>query len=584
MAATGAISLVANVSAPVGLADVAFRAGKDIYEKLSKFRKVSREVDSLLSTIQRLETAIASVNLYLANFSRSEYVTHDRQPLPDMDPVLEGCASELTKLNIAISAVKITCSDDWSVQWLKKARYVLSEEEMMKSRHTLENYINALNLHLGANQGQNQIVLRQQLEATRADIDTAQSAIIQQTTTSSRMIQTYVADSSNIMKDAIVAGAQTTQFAVETSKNYISNAICSSIDSVRQDILTSSSEANQRLSGVVVAVDVVSKRAESSVNATVQTHECKSASRHASLKREIARSEKALERRIRSVRRGLKTNLQTDHAMARMQGVKLDQVQSDVKQLARFVASITITETADHGIQFEGTNIQAILPPLWSIRSDLTKALSRLSREGSMKISQGELAWLEDELENLIDAAYASRKRSRLSRTSTSESSTSPRSPSNNDRGTGKLVRNNFERLKNSSQMTTTRVVDSFAIKTPIGHIDISISRSSENQSATDCGSQTAIRFSFWPKQFSSEATIAIAATFLRQSHTQQIARQLLVWNVPEDASELIELVLDDNVSALSNKFGQGTASIYDCTKEGDSLLAVLPQFHYFHM
>lgn len=152
MAATG-LSVAANAFAPIGLADVAFRAGKDLYDKLTKFRNAPKEVDNLLDIVKRLDTAIASVKIYLTEFGVSQYVTQDHQPLPDTDEILQGCASEFTKLNVALGAAEVTPSDGWTLQWMKKARFVLSEEEVVKSQRILDSYINALNPILAIHQG-----------------------------------------------------------------------------------------------------------------------------------------------------------------------------------------------------------------------------------------------------------------------------------------------------------------------------------------------------------------------------------------------------------------------------------------------
>lgn len=445
MAAAG-LSLAANSFAPIGVADVAFRAGKDLYDKLSKFRNALEEVGNLLNTVKTLDAAIASVNLYLIEYGNSQYVTHDHQPLPNTDEILQGCASEFTKLSIALGAAEITSSDGWKLQWMKRSRFVLSEEEIVKSRRILDSYINALSPILSVHQAtyleepytvasgcltcdrRNQIVLRQQLESARTDSGAAHNAIIEQTISSTNATQQHVANSSRAIQHAVTSTAQITQSTIQSSTSQVSRNVFDSAENIRQDILTTSGTTHRAISDVLLAIDAKSQQTESEVKTAIQSHDGKSNSRHAQTWLAVARSGSQIHREIRAVQIGMRNKKQADFALSKRQlqtaskqCTQLNQIQSGMEETKSLIASVTVTPPTDYGIRFEGTNMHTILIPLLTVAPDLAKAFSTLAAEGRMKISAAELKWLEDEFENLIDAAHFSRKQCNSSTSSTSK-------------------------------------------------------------------------------------------------------------------------------------------------------------------
>lgn len=256
------------------------------------------------------------------------------------------------------------------------------------------------------------------------------------------------------------------------------------------------------------------------------------------------------------------------------QSAQISQLHSEVRRATNLIASVTITEKSDYGIQFEGTNMQAILLPLLTIEPHLAKAFSTLAGEGRMKISAAELTWLEDELENLIGAACASRRQKKSSLSPELKPQGPISFPTVDCVVQDPIQVESRQKESAAGQRRLLKTTDFYTVTTPIGTIAISFHHQIADRSARKCDQQTMIRFAFAPSRTSAHVP-AIQAMFLKHIHTPHITRHLRVWNIVADFRNTNQLIVSGNISGLRAGLTQGTISIYDCSEHGASMLAV---------
>ena len=84
------LSAAANAFAVVGLADVVFRAGTQLYDVLNRARAASKSIPQLLSTLKCLTAIIAEVRAFAKEFEQSPFALEDKQTLlPELETILK---------------------------------------------------------------------------------------------------------------------------------------------------------------------------------------------------------------------------------------------------------------------------------------------------------------------------------------------------------------------------------------------------------------------------------------------------------------------------------------------------------------
>lgn len=237
-------------------------------------------------------------------------------------------------------------------------------------------------------------------------------------------------------------------------------------------------------------------------------------------------------------------------------------------KLNQFVANIAFTELD----RVEGKNVEAILVPLLNIAPDFAKALATLAKEGAMVLSPAEMGWLIDEFENLIDFGHDTRKRLRTSSMGRRGLVQSARASQGqyqdqhqvNPAGRSALV---TERRKRPALSRTC------VLETRFGNLQITLQRSGHEAPDHHLRS-CAVQLSYYPRPGLPEST-GLTAMFFKRADAQCVYRQIRVFNNIGFQSDLELLIVMDNVEALRDRLVEGTASIYDCTEAGDSLVSV---------
>lgn len=397
----------------------------------------------------------------------------------------------------------------------------------------------------------NDIVLRRELKAVREDVaDTHASA---NSTISD--LQQNVAASSQTMEQ----GVQQVSAAIQSSKQ----ANSASFLRVEKSLASGHAE----LSGINIAIDDRAKIIKQNLS---------------SVKKSLTRGRReqgALVRRQKASTSKLMT--------------RLDDICST---LAQQTANISLTETEDNGIFFEGKNLDAIVLPLMLMQTDLSKAILNLMTERSIKISRSEARWVEEEFEKLLvhgheAAALAARSRYSEARTrgahhlssalTTWTTSSKPASSKSNSRN----------QIQHRESWCTLQKAHRFQqrhqIHTAAGILVLDLDNGAHDEGVRgfdqSSPSLLGFRISFLPKL--NLSSVGVTAAFFKQFETTiepKITRLVQIYNTVPRTSQAFLFAEKNDVKGLQKLFAAGEASPYDCYESGNSLLDVSTNFHLY--
>jgi hypothetical protein len=97
-------SVAANAFQVVGFADTVFRVGRALYELFDKGRSASSNVALLLLELQALLSVVASVRVFITEYSASTFAQDDGQTLSSVHTVLTLIEQDFRHLRGAFGA------------------------------------------------------------------------------------------------------------------------------------------------------------------------------------------------------------------------------------------------------------------------------------------------------------------------------------------------------------------------------------------------------------------------------------------------------------------------------------------------
>ncbi|PGH20051.1 hypothetical protein AJ80_03701 [Polytolypa hystricis UAMH7299] len=191
---------------------------------------------------------------------------------------------------------------------------------------------------------------------------------------------------------------------IKATRNEIANAgqsIQTNLLGLQQHVTATSHTIQQRVEKVSAAV-VTSGQANSTSFRTLEDHAKTLNNRLGSI-----------DTRLAGHRNGQRVFLRRQKASTSKFLTRLDNVCST---LTRQIATISLRETENNGIIFEGENLGAIALPLMQMKGEIGKAIRTLRAEGSMMVSQSEARWIREQMEHLLarsheDAAWTIRNK-----------------------------------------------------------------------------------------------------------------------------------------------------------------------------
>lgn len=206
------LSAAANAFAVVGLADVVFRAGTQLYDVLNRARAASKSIPQLLSTLKCLTAIIAEVRAFAKEFEQSPFALEDKQTLlPELETILKDCERELVDLRALATTASGGIGSGWLRQWKKSLIWALDDQKVIQSCRSLEGYKGALTAALTVTGRLDDVVLRKEIKSTRADISSLQNA----THSNFQDVQQQVLSSSSITQQGLQKISASIQCSVQ---------------------------------------------------------------------------------------------------------------------------------------------------------------------------------------------------------------------------------------------------------------------------------------------------------------------------------------------------------------------------------
>jgi hypothetical protein len=381
---------------------------------------------------------------------------------------------------------------------------------------------------------QNDIVLRRELKAVRDDVANVQVSA----RTNFSDLQTHVTSASSTVEQQISA-------AIESSKQ----ATSASFDNVQESLAS----GYARLGSIDHTLDVQADKVDQSLKSVSKT---------------ISKNRKVLCRQQK---------VSTSKLMTRL---------NDVHSLTQQIAIISLTETANNDIIFEGQNLGAITLPLMLMETDLIKAIRTLMANGTVTISPSEARWIQEEFENLLacghEAAALSSRRRRDSR-ARSRSHADPSVPTRTTSSKAASFKSNHPKHNEhhalvSKFRTMHRLPQRHQFYTAAGILVVETDSHDEKFHQSDHSKSSFLSFRIWFLPKLRHCSVSVAASFshlLEMGSKPKITRLVQSYNVIRNTSPAITYASTNNIAALQNLFLKGKSSPNDCNEEGVSLLMV---------
>lgn len=133
------LSVAANAFAVVGLADVAFRYGRELVELVVKLKQTDQDVDNLLVELRILASLLARVRI-LVEDSRTSSVTQQNQGAwIELELIIKGCQNEFSLLQEILAVAQAPVAG-WLGQSRRKANWVLKDSRLTQSFERLQRH------------------------------------------------------------------------------------------------------------------------------------------------------------------------------------------------------------------------------------------------------------------------------------------------------------------------------------------------------------------------------------------------------------------------------------------------------------
>jgi hypothetical protein len=146
-----ALSVTANAFAIVGLADLVFRHGRDLYELCERAQSASRSISRLLAELRVVTSIVAHTRIFVHDFESSLFALEDSLTLPHIKSILTLCGQEFEVLTANFVSTQAQASDGWTTQFLKCFKWALDEQSVEQSCQRLQRLSTSLTAALSLN-------------------------------------------------------------------------------------------------------------------------------------------------------------------------------------------------------------------------------------------------------------------------------------------------------------------------------------------------------------------------------------------------------------------------------------------------
>ncbi|KAK1853431.1 hypothetical protein CCHR01_03957 [Colletotrichum chrysophilum] len=170
MGDSNALSLTANIAGVIGLADVVFRNGKELYDLYSRCRNAPAAKAFLLAELLASTSTIAQARIYLDDHQNSTLTATDGHSFPDVKTILTLFGQEFDLLCNMINDSRATFRGGWFNQLTKNFRWAIEEQTIAQSCNRLHRLTNSMIAALSVSGRQNDLVVRKELHVTKIEV------------------------------------------------------------------------------------------------------------------------------------------------------------------------------------------------------------------------------------------------------------------------------------------------------------------------------------------------------------------------------------------------------------------------------
>ena len=284
------------------------------------------------------------------------------------------------------------------------------------------------------------------------------------------------------------------------------------------------------------------------------------------------------------------------HTLAQQYAATESRIVSNIEDatasIQKCLATLTFTETGTTDILVEGRDLQHVIIPLTLMQPNLAEAVQMLVREESMEVSQHDADWVQDELANLLASAHERAAQSLRGRRSSAKLSSFQRGfvsshPFSAQGNTHyQELRSHYSQAELSEDQTQPGHEGTVLFRcrtnynTPAGLLVVECKvRSIGYIEPGKCNRSLEFRFVCMPRCSTMSDQAGIIGVF---SHRWQIGvsqprvtRFVRVVNVVPRHSAAFQCIRTNDVTALRKLLVQRSASPYDYSENGRSLLCV---------
>ncbi|KAF4540082.1 uncharacterized protein LTHEOB_9556 [Lasiodiplodia theobromae] len=376
MAPSEAFSTAANVFSVVGLADIVFKYGREVYETLSKVRNAPEEIKQLLGEVKDVEGHASRVKAFLTDLAQSALQQQRRDLASRIETLLLHFQEELVIISKSVTESTLSSSDGWLKKLRKNAKWVWDEQDITLARRRLERWKRELDSTLILAGRKMDVSIHAEIASARVDITQGSS------------------DST-----AALSHIRNTASSIENKVDGLSTTVGTFLQDNNAQV--------SGLRGIVLDTQEATNSARMQVLQKLDSVTGGSKAQHSALQNDVRGGVNSVRKDIhimsQSMRQSRRQQTRKQRSATKKIMNKLEEVNAN---MVDNFATLNLTRTGDGAFTFEGSNLEAMTLPLELLYSELVRTLPALQSKTKLNVSQSEAGWIQQQFEMVRAASF----------------------------------------------------------------------------------------------------------------------------------------------------------------------------------
>ncbi|KAF9872967.1 hypothetical protein CkaCkLH20_09477 [Colletotrichum karsti] len=165
-----AVSLAANISGIIGLGDVVFRRGKELYELCSRCKNAPASKASLLAEVSASTSIVAQSRIFLDEYHNSTLFQESGSSLSEIRTILTLLGQEFNILCDIMRESQASALDTWFGPLTRTFRWAVAEQTVAQSCDRLHRLTSSMIAALSVHGRRNDIVVSRELNITKVEV------------------------------------------------------------------------------------------------------------------------------------------------------------------------------------------------------------------------------------------------------------------------------------------------------------------------------------------------------------------------------------------------------------------------------